>query len=217
VIALLLTAWGGASCSRRSLEAAPDAQAVMVERTTSAESRNAAPPIASKTVSNESEPVDAGPCIPTALSDSSRLVSDVLPCDGACPVYKVTLHGDGSVEYDGTIGKITGHRVSKIARKATEALFAQAECGTFAVPRQVPHGVGSGMAGPAEAIVTLDVGKGPRNLRAQRVRSCTASLDPQDHAVCELSYAIDEAVHVEAWVGYLPRNGHPKLARDRSP
>jgi hypothetical protein len=206
--AAFLAASAIVSCTRRAEETVLDAQPVA-----SAEGGSgvdAAPPSAPPTAS---APVDAGPCRPTALTSSARLVSDILPCDGACPVYRLTLHGDGTVEYDGTSAKVTGHRETKLDRKATDALFARAECGTFAVPAG-GAGRGSGMLGLAEAVVTLDVGEGPRTLRAQRARACATSQDARDRAVCELSYELDEAAHVEAWLGYLPRDGPRALARD---
>jgi hypothetical protein len=215
LIATFLATWVGASCVRGREQASLDAQAVAVVPTASAEGGDpAALPTPSATDSNASIPVDAGPCTPTTLTSSARLVSDIHGCDGSCPVYRVALHGDGTVEYDGTDAKITGHRRTRIAPKATEALFAQAECGTFAVPRSRPRGVGSGMAGPAEVDVTLDLGNGPRTLRAHRSRACGIGEEAQDRAICELSYAIDEAVHVETWVGYLPRSGPRVLAHD---
>lgn len=47
-------------------------------------------------------------------------------CFGYCPEYRIRVHGDGLVEYDGTCAvAVTGHRESHIPRQAVDALFEQ--------------------------------------------------------------------------------------------
>lgn len=48
------------------------------------------------------------------------------PCFGTCPVYDVSIHGDGSVTYNGIrfVGT-TGEKHSQIARRDVKSLYAQ--------------------------------------------------------------------------------------------
>jgi hypothetical protein len=152
---------------------------------------------------------DAGaPCTPTPLTASAILTSNILPCDGACAIYRITIHGDGAVEYSGEKNvKVIGARATKLDPAATRALFESAECGAFA-PQPKPTGrFGHGRSGISQAEVTLDLGRGPRMLKAGRSRECDASSEPHARPLCELSYAIDDAVNVEEWVGYSPKKG----------
>ena len=45
------------------------------------------------------------------------------PCFGACPVYTVTIHGDGRVEYNGAdFVEVTGAQTAAVAPSAVQAL-----------------------------------------------------------------------------------------------
>jgi len=70
-------------------------------------------------------PVDAGKKAPI-LASLQRTA-----CYGTCPIYKVTVRSDGTVEYDGErFVKVTGHQVAKLDPSHVEALrkaFADAK------------------------------------------------------------------------------------------
>lgn len=60
--------------------------------------------------------------IPTSASRSATVGLSRGPCFGSCPVYTVTIHGDGNVEFDGKQSvKIHGKQTAQI----TDAQFAQ--------------------------------------------------------------------------------------------
>ena len=47
-------------------------------------------------------------------------------CFGYCPKYRIQIHGDGLVEYDGNCAvAVTGHRESHIPQQVVDALFEQ--------------------------------------------------------------------------------------------
>jgi hypothetical protein len=154
----------------------------------------------------------AAGCTATPLVPSATIKSEVLPCDGACPTYRVTVRGDGSVDYEGDRNvAVSGRQSSRLDASTTRALFERAECGAFGPQPKPSSPYGGGISGISQAAVTLDVGQGARTLKAGRSRTCNTSSEPHASALCELSYAIDEAIHVDRWVGFLPRNGRERV------
>ena len=50
------------------------------------------------------------------------------PCYGTCPVYRVTIYGDGTVRYDGTNHvRVTGSQAAVIAPERVKALIDEIE------------------------------------------------------------------------------------------
>jgi uncharacterized protein DUF6438 len=59
-----------------------------------------------------------------AQDDESVITLERTPCFGACPIYAVTIHADGSVEYDGKrFVDVTGEQTANIGAEAFDELM----------------------------------------------------------------------------------------------
>jgi hypothetical protein len=70
---------------------------------------------------------------PSPVKQSNVLISmQEMGCEGECPAYRLTLHGDGTLEYEGLAFVATmGKRTTRIAREAVDDLVHQFEEANF--------------------------------------------------------------------------------------
>ncbi len=64
--------------------------------------------------------------MPQAAPDATAVTLERSTCFGSCPAYKVTVHGDGRVDYTGTeYGGVNGDLHYTVAKSEADALFAR--------------------------------------------------------------------------------------------
>jgi hypothetical protein len=117
-------------------------------------------------------------------------------CYGACPVYEVTIHEDGRVEYHGSKfvvtegsaeGRVSSDEVVNLRRAFERARF-------FEVP-PLPRGMSS--AGPSEDFVYYAAAG--RGRRLDLPTGCDGT--PVEKAVTDLRSELDRIVDIEKWIG----------------
>ncbi|MEB3182688.1 MAG: DUF6174 domain-containing protein [Nostocaceae cyanobacterium] len=117
-------------------------------------------------------------------------------CFGACPIYKLTIFGDGRVVYVGErFVKVTGQRTTRISRKAVRELISEFNnLNYFSL-------ADSYTGGPTDlpsAITSIKIGK-----KQKTVSHYLGSPDaPQK--LTELENKIDAIVNSQQWVGSQP-------------
>lgn len=74
------------------------------------------------------------PTVAAAVRSESRIATlERTPCYGTCPVYKVTLHSDGSVSFEGTRNvSVTGVRTWRVPADSAAIVFRFADSVRFA-------------------------------------------------------------------------------------
>jgi hypothetical protein len=121
------------------------------------------------------------------------------PCFGTCPVYSVTIHGDGRVEYEGrNFVAVEGQQAGQADPQAVQSLLAEFDRIGFESLEEryedpvtdIPSTVLSLTRGGETKTVTLyavDLSQPPRQ------------------ALADLAQRIDEVAGTERWVGSEPR------------
>lgn len=114
-------------------------------------------------------------------------------CFGFCPMYKVTIYGDGKVVYEGErFVKETGTRTTKISRAAVQQLvkeFKQANYFTLS------DNYTGGHTDAPSAITSLTLGK-----QQKLVHHYMASPDAPE-TLKALEDRIDQVVNSQQWIG----------------
>jgi len=126
-------------------------------------------------------------------------------CDGNCPAYTVTIHGNGRVEYDGKRNvKVTGAQEGKIEPAAVRALlskFADAKFMTLAEDSCDAKSKCRVCTDMQMAIPEVTVGSATHRVKHYYGCLCAPKV------LFELEAAIDKAANVEQWTGDVSKQG----------
>jgi Family of unknown function (DUF6174)/Domain of unknown function (DUF6438) len=113
-------------------------------------------------------------------------------CFGACPIYKLTIFGDGKVVYEGErFVKITGKRTAKISQKAVKELISDFEKINYFSLQNSYQG------GPTDlpsAITSFNTG------RKQKTVSHYLGSPNAPKELTELENKIDTVVNSQQWI-----------------
>jgi hypothetical protein len=140
---------------------------------------------------------------PTPTPDFStvQITLERTPCFGFCPVYKLTIHGDGTVEYDGENNvNVTGHQTAQLTQAQMQELvttFQQA--GYFDLKENYTAPVTD-----LPSTITSFSLEG-RSKLITNYGGCTIdSSEKAPQALCDLEAKIDSIVNSAQWVGVRP-------------
>lgn len=139
----------------------------------------------------------AAPTVPEALRDFS-ITLERTDCFGTCPSYTVTLHGDGSVRYEGRyFVAVTGEQAASVPVGEVQRLVDKVEEIDFlALPVHTLSGPPLCAAGDAPTYsVTVSLG-GTRHAIAR----CPGIDSPEYQALAELEDLIDEVAGTSRWI-----------------
>ena len=122
-------------------------------------------------------------------------------CFGTCPVYSVTIHQDGLVEYEGQGWvKAMGRQTSHVSPDAVRKLYNQIEAMRFfeLAPRYEAK-----ITDQATQVLTVRMGGA-----VHRVEDYAGQIVGMPPAVVDLETAVDQTAGVERWVGSLEERRH---------
>jgi hypothetical protein len=120
------------------------------------------------------------------------------PCFGTCPVYLLTIYGDGRVIYEGQyFVTVEGIRKAKLEAEQIQALVTAFEHANF-------FGLRDNYAAPATDLPSVDISI-TINGRSQKIRhygmlTCNGELDSAPQELCDLENKIDAIVNSSQWV-----------------
>lgn len=118
-------------------------------------------------------------------------------CMGACPVYQLTIYGDGTVIYDGyAYVEVTGMQITYIPRSKVNELIQRINKANFFA---LEHRYASAVTDLPT--ITILVRLGLRTKTVVRYGNGPAAL------IC-LESKIDEVANVDQWIGVFSVNQH---------
>ena len=132
-----------------------------------------------------------------AVPDDASITLERGPCFGSCPVYKVVIHGDGTVVFEGELYVAQeGEGRDTIPRDSVRALVARIDAeGFFALPDPLP--CPERMTDQSTATITVRVGS-----RAKEVHHYHGCSGWDGAArLGALERRIDRVVGIARWVG----------------
>ncbi|MDQ3744889.1 MAG: DUF6438 domain-containing protein [Acidobacteriota bacterium] len=135
----------------------------------------------------------------TAPADT-EIVLERQECDLTCPVYKVTISGDGSFVYEGRrFVKRTGIVRGSIGREKLAELVSEVErIGYFSLKDKYSPGGECPQAVTDYPTAITSVRLGGKSKRIEHYYGCTGSDAIQ--ALADLESKIDQAVNSRQWV-----------------
>lgn len=143
-----------------------------------------------------------------SLSDSDLKSSTIrlerIRCLGNCPVYSVTMHGDGRLEYEGK-KYVTeeGVRQGRVEAQEIKAVFAElANARFFAMPEEYSQTDCQRYCTDMASAITEVAVKGVAH-RVKHYYGCGAA----PKALFDVESAIDKAAKVERWTGDVSKSG----------
>ena len=126
-------------------------------------------------------------------------------CYGSCPAYKLTIHGDGSVEYEGgKYVKVKEKREGTIKPEDLKQLVAEFDKAAFFSIEQF------GEQSCTSCTVCTDM---PTAITSIQVKGATHSVNHYygcrcaPKAIWDLETAIDKIVQVQQWTGDVGKQG----------
>jgi Domain of unknown function (DUF6438) len=115
-------------------------------------------------------------------------------CFGFCPIYKLTIYGNGKVVYEGKrFVKVTGTRTTTISQAAVRKLIAEFQKINYF---QLQDNYTGGHTDAPSAITSLTMGK----RRQKTVNHYLASPNAPTQ-LTELEKTIDTVVNSQQWIG----------------
>jgi hypothetical protein len=136
----------------------------------------------------------------TPPGDDRSITMERAPCYGTCPVYTVTVGGDGEVRFRGTANVAqAGERVARIPRARVDSLFRYVD--SIAFDRlDASYTYGTNVCGAYVTDLPAVVVSVMRSGVTRRVRhdyGCEAAPG----ALRELHRRIDETAGTQQWIG----------------
>lgn len=138
--------------------------------------------------------------LPTPTPDYSDLVVTMerTPCFGACPIYKLTIYGDGRAVYEGEeFVAVKGQQTATIGAAQIRELVAAIESADY-------FSLNDDYSAPAtdlpSTITTVTLGGQSKTINHYGV--CGYSdIDTAPKELCDLESKIDEITNSARWVG----------------
>lgn len=138
---------------------------------------------------------------PTPDYSSVQITLERTACFGFCPIYKITIHGDGTVEYDGERNvTVTGHQTSQLTQaQLAELVAAFQQAGYFDLKENYTAPVTD-----LPSTITSFSFEG-RSKLITNYGGCTIdSSERAPQALCDLEAKIDSLANSAQWVGTRP-------------
>lgn len=132
---------------------------------------------------------------PTAARHEPMAAIERTACFGWCPVYKVTVYRDGTVDYDGgNFVKTTGHATGSLAPDqiaALDELFRRHHYLDLRDAYEEYH---------VTDMPSVYTSCTPQGQTTKRVKHYLGD-DSAPHDLTEVEDGIDRIVHIEQWIG----------------
>jgi hypothetical protein len=129
-----------------------------------------------------------------ALGKQSNILISMrqMGCEGKCPAYHITLHGDGTVEYEGlAFVATTGKKTTRIARDAVDDLVHRFEKARFFSALPEYRGAFDG----GETLLEISV-----DGMSHKVNDASGFSAGLPTSIRELEWSIYHATNVRRWV-----------------
>ena len=143
------------------------------------------------------------PAQPTPTPDYSTLVVTMerTPCFGTCPVYQLTIRGDGSVAYQGEMFvAVEGAQTAAISAEQIQALVTAIEAADF-------FSLADDYSAPATDLPStiISVTFNGQSKQVNHYGVCgLADIDAAPKGLCDLEKTIDDVTDAAQWVGQRP-------------
>ena len=125
--------------------------------------------------------------------NSLNITLDRSPCFGRCPDYKVEIHGDGTVIYDGrNFVAVQGRRESHIPIYKVRSLFEQFRLVRYFSLKDSYQSSATDLPTYVTSIAFDD--------KTKSVKDHLGTAVGMPHAVVELEDAIDRAAETQQWI-----------------
>lgn len=120
------------------------------------------------------------------------------PCFGTCPIYTLTIHADGTVDYQGTgFVKVEGNRSIKISSEQIQELVTAIDNANFFSLKDQYMAPATDLPSITLSI-TLDGHS--KSIWHYGMLDCSGELDDAPRELCELEDKIGEVVNSDQWV-----------------
>lgn len=130
---------------------------------------------------------------PQRSTQPVMLTLERTPCFGFCPIYKLTVYGNGKVVYEGhRFVKVTGTRTTTISPKAVKQLVSEFQRIQYF---KLQDSYAGGHTDAPSAITSLVLGK------QQKTVSHDLSSPHAPAKLTELENKIDAVVNSKQWIG----------------
>ncbi|MBW4695847.1 MAG: hypothetical protein KME27_29370 [Lyngbya sp. HA4199-MV5] len=130
---------------------------------------------------------------PQQVRQPVMLTLERTACFGFCPIYKLTVYGNGKVVYEGKrFVKVTGTRTTTISQAAVKKLVSEFQRLQYF---QLPDSYTGGHTDAPSAITSLTMGK-----QQKTVNHYLASPDAPEKLTA-LENKIDAVVNAKQWIG----------------
>jgi len=130
---------------------------------------------------------------PPSTSQNVALTLERTACFGFCPMYKLTVYGNGKVVYEGKrFVKVTGTRTTTISQAAVRKLVSEFQQINYF---RLPDSYAAGHTDAPYVITSLTMGK-----KQKTVRHDLSSPDAPKR-LTELENKIDAVVNSKQWIG----------------
>lgn len=139
---------------------------------------------------------------PTATPDYADLVITLerTACFGTCPIYSLTVYGDGRVEYDGEMFvAVEGRQSATISPEQVQALVTTLEEADY-------FNLSDDYSAPATDLPSTitSVTLGGKTKTINHYGYCEADFDIAPKVLCDFEQKIDEVTNSAQWVGTRP-------------
>lgn len=125
-------------------------------------------------------------------------------CYGNCPAYKLSIHGDGRVEYEGLkFVKLEGHKDGKISDAEIRRLISEFEKAQFLTIDQFNEKSCTCTLCTDMPTVTTELQAKGTTHRVEHYYGCRCA----PKSLWDLEAAIDKIVQTEQWTGDVSKNG----------
>ncbi|HLF02536.1 MAG TPA: DUF6438 domain-containing protein [Anaerolineales bacterium] len=139
---------------------------------------------------------------PTAAPDYSDIVITLerTACFGTCPIYTLTVYGDGRVEYEGEMFvAVEGQQSATISAEQVQALVTALEQADYL-------SLSDDYSAPATDLPSTitSVTLGGKTKTINHYGYCEADFDVAPKELCDFEQKIDEVTNSAQWVGTRP-------------
>jgi hypothetical protein len=125
-------------------------------------------------------------------------------CYGNCPAYRLTIHGDGRVEYVGlNFVKLTGPRQGQVARTELKKIVEQlSKADFFKIDQYTEKACSCTVCTDMPTVIT-EVKLKDQSHRVEHYYGCRCA----PRALWDVEETIDRMVRAEQWIGDVSKQG----------
>ena len=135
---------------------------------------------------------------PTSTYPDLLISMEKRPCFGKCPVYKLTIDGNGDVFYEGEINvAVNGKRNTRINSEQIDALVTAIEKSNFFLLEDKYRVPATDLP---SIVLSITLNGHSKSIWHYGTLECNGNLDGAPKELCELENKIEEIVNSDQWV-----------------